>query len=58
MTQLLGRDEFRAQLEDAIKGREAKNASFSKAWAEGRLERLRSRVRRAGRQLCSNSLFS
>ena len=39
MTQLLGRDEFRAQLEDAIKGREAKNASFSKAWAEGRLER-------------------
>ncbi len=39
MTQLLGRDEFRAELENAIKGREAKNASFSKAWAEGKLEK-------------------
>ena len=39
MTELLGREEFRAELENAIKGREAKNASFSKAWAEGRLER-------------------
>ena len=39
MTELLGRDEFRAALEDAIKGREAKNASFSQAWADGKLER-------------------
>ena len=39
MTELLGRDEFRAALENAIKGREAKNASFSKAWAEGKLEK-------------------
>src|SRR6478752_8497674 len=39
MTELLGRDEFRTELENAIKGREAKNASFSKAWAEGQLER-------------------
>ncbi len=39
MTQLLGRDEFRAELENAIKGREAKNASFSKAWAEGNLSK-------------------
>ena len=39
MTELLAHDEFRAALEDAIKGREAKNASFSKAWADGKLER-------------------
>lgn len=40
MTQLLGRDEFRAELENAIMGREAKNASFSgKAWAEGKLSK-------------------
>lgn len=39
MTELLGRDEFRAALENAIKGREAKNAPFSKAWAEGKLEK-------------------
>ena len=38
-TELLGRDEFRAELENAIKGREAKNASFSKAWAEGKLQK-------------------
>ncbi|WP_219418125.1 TenA family transcriptional regulator [Pseudonocardia nigra] len=36
---LLPKDEFRAALEEAIKGREAKNASFSKAWAEGKLSR-------------------
>ncbi|WP_214316788.1 TenA family transcriptional regulator [Nonomuraea sediminis] len=36
---LLSRDEFRQALQDAIKGREAKNASFSKAWADGRLKR-------------------
>lgn len=39
MTELLSRDDFRAALEDAIKGREAKNASFSTAWAEGKLQR-------------------
>jgi pyrroloquinoline quinone (PQQ) biosynthesis protein C len=38
-TELLSHDDFRAALQDAIKGREAKNASFSKAWAEGKLER-------------------
>lgn len=37
--QLLSADDFRAALEDAIKGREAKNASFSKAWAAGELTR-------------------
>lgn len=39
MGELLSKDEFRQALEDAIKGREAKNASFSKAWAEGLLQR-------------------
>lgn len=39
MPELLSRDDFRAALQDAIKGREAKNASFSQAWAEGRLQR-------------------
>jgi pyrroloquinoline-quinone synthase len=39
MAELLAQDEFRTALEDAIKGREAKNASFSLAWANGELER-------------------
>ena len=39
MTELLSKDEFRTALEDAIKGREAKNASFSLAWANGELQR-------------------
>ena len=39
MAQLLDRDAFRTALEQAIKGREAKDASFSKAWANGELER-------------------
>jgi pyrroloquinoline-quinone synthase len=39
MTALLGRDEFRAELEAAIKGREAKDASFSRAWSAGLLSR-------------------
>jgi pyrroloquinoline-quinone synthase len=39
MTELLDRDAFRAALEDAIKGRQAKDASFSLAWAHGLLER-------------------
>ena len=39
MTELLSKDDFRTALEDAIKGREAKNASFSLAWANGELKR-------------------
>ena len=39
MAELLSRDEFRQALEDAIKGRQAKNAPFSKAWADGLLQR-------------------
>jgi pyrroloquinoline-quinone synthase len=39
MAELLSKDEFRAALEEAIKGREAKNASFSRAWADGEPER-------------------
>ncbi len=39
MAELLNTTDFRAALEDAIKGREAKNASFSKAWANGELSR-------------------
>ncbi|MGI5231845.1 TenA family transcriptional regulator [Actinoallomurus sp. CA-142502] len=36
---MLSREDFRAALEKAIKGREAKNASFSRAWADGELTR-------------------
>ena len=39
MAELLDRTQFRSALEDAIKGREAKNASFSLAWANGELTR-------------------
>ena len=39
MTELLDEQSFRVALEDAIKGREAKNASFSQAWAAGELSR-------------------
>jgi len=39
MSELLSPEAFRSELEEAIKGREAKNASFSKAWADGSLER-------------------
>jgi pyrroloquinoline-quinone synthase len=39
MAALLSKDEFRTALQDAIKGREAKNASFSQAWADGKLKR-------------------
>jgi pyrroloquinoline-quinone synthase len=39
MTELLSQEDFRVALEDAIKGREAKNASFSMAWANGDLKR-------------------
>ena len=36
---LLNRDEFRAALENAIKGKSANKAPFSVAWATGRLSR-------------------
>ena len=39
MAELMAPEEFRVALEDAIKGREAKNASFSQAWANGELSR-------------------
>lgn len=39
MDKLLDRDEFRTALEQAIKGREAKDAPFSRAWAQGKLKR-------------------
>ncbi len=39
MAELLTKPEFRDALEAAIKGREAKNASFSLAWAKGELSR-------------------
>src|SRR6188474_3341502 len=39
MAELLSKPDFRVALEDAITGREAKNASFSQAWANGELER-------------------
>jgi pyrroloquinoline-quinone synthase len=35
----MDRDTFRSALQDALKGREAKDASFSQAWAEGKLKR-------------------
>ena len=37
--ELLSREEFRTALEGAIKGREARDASFSQAWANGLLSR-------------------
>lgn len=39
MPELMDRDTFRAALEDAITNRQAKDASFSRAWADGKLER-------------------
>jgi pyrroloquinoline-quinone synthase len=39
MAELLSQEEFRTALQDAIKGREAANASFSQAWADGVLKR-------------------
>jgi pyrroloquinoline-quinone synthase len=39
MPELLSREDFRTALEDAIKGRQARNAPFSVAWSEGKLER-------------------
>jgi pyrroloquinoline-quinone synthase len=37
--ELLSRDDFRTALEGAIQGREARDASFSQAWANGLLSR-------------------
>lgn len=39
MTELLDQDEFRTALQEAMKGRQAKDAPFSVAWAEGKLKR-------------------
>jgi pyrroloquinoline-quinone synthase len=39
MEKLLSREEFRKQMEDAIKGRHSQASPFSVAWAEGRLTR-------------------
>jgi pyrroloquinoline-quinone synthase len=39
MAELLSQPDFRDALEAAIKGREAKNASFSLAWSQGELTR-------------------
>jgi pyrroloquinoline-quinone synthase len=39
MGQLLGKDEFRTALENAIRGRSANKAPFSIAWASGKLTR-------------------
>lgn len=39
MGELLSKDDFRVALKDAMKGREAKDASFSLAWSGGDLKR-------------------
>lgn len=39
MPDLLDKTQFRAAMEAALQGRQAKDASFSLAWAEGKLER-------------------
>ena len=39
MAGLLGKDDFRTALKEAMKGREAKDASFSVAWSNGDLKR-------------------
>ena len=39
MEKLMDKDIFRKALEDAIKGKSANQASFSKAWASGKLEK-------------------
>ncbi|HEX6568117.1 MAG TPA: iron-containing redox enzyme family protein [Acidimicrobiales bacterium] len=39
MAELLSAEQFRTALEDAMQGREAKDASFSRAWATGKLQR-------------------
>ncbi|MCG8504808.1 MAG: iron-containing redox enzyme family protein [Sphingomonadales bacterium] len=39
MTAVLDKDSFKAAIKDAMKGREAKDASFSLAWSNGELSR-------------------
>ena len=39
MQQLMDHDTFRTALEDAIKGKSANQAPFSKAWAMGKLQK-------------------
>ncbi|MGP4079058.1 TenA family transcriptional regulator [Pseudalkalibacillus sp. R45] len=39
MAKLLSKDEFRKELEEAIKGNHSQKAPFTVAWAEGKLER-------------------
>jgi pyrroloquinoline-quinone synthase len=39
MAELMSKDDFRVALEQAIQGRQAKDAPFSRAWANGDLER-------------------
>jgi len=39
MAEMLSRDAFRQEMEDAIKGKHSKAAPFSLAWAEGRMKR-------------------
>jgi len=39
MAALMNREEFRTALENAIKGKSANQAPFSKAWASGTLSR-------------------
>lgn len=39
MAELLNREDFRAELEEAIKGKHANKAPFSVAWADGKLKR-------------------
>ena len=39
MTKLLSKDEFRKELEEAIKGNHSQKAPFTVAWAEGKLKK-------------------
>ncbi len=39
MAELMNREDFRAALEEAIKGKSANKAPFSVAWASGKLTR-------------------
>lgn len=39
MPELLSQDDFRTELQSAIKGRQAAAASFNRAWADGELKR-------------------
>ncbi|MGO4333180.1 iron-containing redox enzyme family protein, partial [Cupriavidus sp. 2TAF22] len=39
MPELMNREDFRAALENAIKGKSANKAPFSVAWASGKLSR-------------------